>query len=101
MAKKKRTKTSGGKRSKKTTTTKALAKKPPKKKATRAAKAGASSGNLSARRARGAKLDAKPQQRLSEAQQRKVARARGTTQEVADKYGVSVSTVKRLRRVHG
>jgi len=63
-----------------------------------AQKLGVAESTIRSRRSRGQKLNAKPQVRLTDAQQRKVARARGTTAEVAEKYGVSVSTVKRLRR---
>lgn len=66
-----------------------------------ARKLGVAESTIRSRRTRGQKLDAPPQIRLTPAQMQRIARARGTTQEVADKYGVSVSTVKRLRRLYG
>lgn len=66
-----------------------------------ARKLGVAESTIRSRKTRGQKLDAKPQIRLTPAQMQRVARARGTTQAVADKHGVSVSTVKRLRRLYG
>lgn len=66
-----------------------------------AKKLGVAESTLRARKARGQKLDAPRQVRTTEAQQKKIAKARGTTEEVATKFGVSLSTVKRLRREHG
>jgi DNA invertase Pin-like site-specific DNA recombinase len=64
-----------------------------------AEKLGVAESTIRARRTRGTKLDAKPQVRTTAAQQRQIVAAKGTTEEVAAKFGVSISTVKRLRRV--
>ncbi len=63
-----------------------------------AKKLGVAESTIRARRARGQKIDAPRQIRTTEAQQRKIVKARGTTEEVAARFGVSPSTVKRLRR---
>jgi len=66
-----------------------------------AKKLGVSRSTIRARRARGQKLDQPPQIRLSAKDQLAVARAHGTTEQVAARFGCSTSTVKRLRRIHG
>ncbi len=66
-----------------------------------ARKLGVTESTIRARRCRGQRLDAPPQIRLTPRQQYNIARAAGTTAEVAGRYGVSVSTVKRLRRLYG
>lgn len=66
-----------------------------------AKKLGIAESTLRARKARGLKVDAPRQIRTTAAQQKAIVNAKGTTDEVAAKFGVSVSTVKRLRRVMG
>lgn len=66
-----------------------------------AKKLGVAESTIRSRKTRGQKLDAPPQIRLTKSQMQRIGRARGTTQEVAEKYGVSISTVKRLRRLYG
>ena len=46
-------------------------------------------------------MDAQPQRRLTPRQRYQIARAKGTIRSVAEKYAVSESTVKRLRRAYG
>lgn len=65
-----------------------------------ARKLGVAESTIRARRSRGQKLDAPKQVRLTPRQQYQISRARGTINEIAEKYGVSASTVKRLRRVY-
>ena len=65
-----------------------------------AQKLGVAESTIRARRSRGRPVDAKPQIRLTPREQYRVARAKGTIRGVAEKYGVSESTVKRLRRVY-
>lgn len=64
-----------------------------------AKKLGVTESTIRARRTRGTKLDAPRQIRLTTAQQKKIAGVKGVTHEIAAKFGVSVSTVKRLRRL--
>jgi transposase-like protein len=66
-----------------------------------AKKIGVTRSTIRARRARGMDVTAPRQIRLTDKQMQQVAKARGTTTEVARKFGCSVSTVKRLRRVYG
>ena len=61
---------------------------------------GVAESTIRARRSRGRPLDAPPQIRLTPREQYSIARAKGTIRGVAEKYGVSESTVKRLRRVY-
>lgn len=65
-----------------------------------AQKLGVAESTIRARRSRGRPLDAKPQIRLSPREQYRIGRAKGTIRGVAEKYGVSESTVKRLRRIY-
>ena len=60
---------------------------------------GVAESTIRARKARGQKLDSPRQIRLTPAQQKKIVAAKGNTAEVAKKFGVSTSTVKRLRRL--
>ncbi len=64
-----------------------------------AKKLGVKESTIRARRTRGTKIDAPAQVRTTAAQQKKIVAAKGTTEQIAAKFGVSVSTVKRLRRV--
>jgi len=61
---------------------------------------GVAASTIRSRRHRGQALDAKPQTRLSDAQKHKIARATGRIEDIAARYGVSASTVKRVRRAH-
>jgi len=63
-----------------------------------ARKLGVAESTIRARRHRGQKIDAPPQVRLTEDQQRQIASASGMIREVAERFGVSPSTVKRLRQ---
>jgi uncharacterized protein YjcR len=65
-----------------------------------ARKLGVAESTIRARRSRGQDLGAPPQVRLTRKEQYNIARASGTTTAVAEKYGVSISTVKRLRRLY-
>lgn len=62
---------------------------------------GVAESTIRARRSRGQDLHAPRQIRLNKREQYNIARAKGTTAEVAETYGCSVSTVKRLRRLYG
>lgn len=64
-----------------------------------ARKLGVAESTLRARKARGQRLDAPRQVRTTAAQQKAIVRAKGTNEQIAARFGVSVSTVKRLRRV--
>lgn len=66
-----------------------------------AEKIGVSESTIRARRARGQDVTAPRQIRLTPAQMKKIAKDRDSTAAVARKFGVSISTVKRLRRVMG
>lgn len=65
-----------------------------------AKKLGVAESTIRARRSRGQDLEAQPQIRLTRKQQYNIGRSNGPTADVAEKYGVSVSTVKRLRRLY-
>ena len=67
---------------------------------TLARRLGVAESTIRARRSRGQPIDAPRQIRLTKRQQYAIARAAGTTADVADAYGVSKSTVKRLRRLY-
>lgn len=66
-----------------------------------ALKLGVAESTLRARKARGLKLDSPKQIRTTPSEQKKIVAAKGTIDEVARQFGVSISTVKRLRRVLG
>lgn len=65
-----------------------------------AKKLGVAESTIRARRSRGASLDTARQIRLTDRQKLQVAKARGDADEVAQKYGCSASTVRRLRRLY-
>lgn len=63
-----------------------------------AEKLGVSPSTIRSRMARGTSLSQKRQLRLTEAQKKKIAKAKGPSREVAERFGCSPTTVKRLRR---
>ena len=64
-----------------------------------AKKLGVAESTIRARKARGQDIEAKRQVRLTPAQMKQAARARGDAEEVAAKFGCSPSTIRRLRRL--
>lgn len=65
-----------------------------------AKKLGVAESTIRARRSRGASLDTARQIRLTDRQKLQVAKARGEADEVAQRFGCSASTVRRLRRLY-
>ena len=60
---------------------------------------GVTPSTIRSRIARGTPIMQKRQLRLSEAQMKKIAKAKGPSREVAEKFGCSATTVKRVRRM--
>ncbi len=63
-----------------------------------AEKLGVTASTIRSRLARGTSMGQKRQLRLTEAQRKKIAKAKGPSREVAERFGCSATTVKRLRR---